>query len=81
MIIAPDKYAGYMLTSLPIAMMSSAVAMVIMFIIHNGSILFRKGSRCRKIAIRMSDFDLGRCNLANLADLFGKYLKTVPQLT
>ena len=57
-IIALDKYTGYMFTSSPNCMMSSSVAMEILCITNIGSISSKKIAGVEKIAVKMSDFNI-----------------------
>ena len=58
MIIALDKYTGYMFTSSPNCMTSSSVAMEMLCITNIGSISSKKIAGVEKIAVKMSD-----CNI------------------
>ena len=58
MIIALDKYTGYMLTSAPNCMISSSVAMETLCITNIGSIFQKKIAGVEKNAVKMSD-----CNI------------------
>ena len=54
MIIAVDKYAGYMFTSSPICMMSSSVAIEIMCITNIGSISSKKIAGVEKLQLSLN---------------------------
>ena len=74
MIIAANNSTRYMFLSSLRVVMSSAVAMVILCITNNCSIMPRKESKCSKYDIKLSYSNLHECKLA---DMFEKCLKTI----
>ena len=70
MIIALDKYTGYMFTSSPNRMMSSSVAMEILCITIIDSISFKKIAGVDKIAVNMSDSNIFYRKLAEIFEMY-----------
>ena len=73
MIVAHYKYTGYIFTSPPISMMSSAVAMETLCITSIGFISSNKIAGVDETAVKMSDCNISFANLQKYFKCTGKH--------